>query len=130
MEKFVDFMKENKVIMSVCWVGLVEIGNIFIQELTGNQVTYMQMLLIGLAALVIYVAIVLVVANLESSDKLKWISSISDQFVHMQIFLDNNTLIIEILEGEVEVLEKLAMIRGFKIEKISEYNGLSKVLVK
>lgn len=130
MDKFASFIKENQLIMGISWIGIVEIGNIFIQEVTGGNVTYLQMILVAFAALAIYLGFVFILSNIDSNNKLKWISSISDQFVHMQIFLDNNKLIIEILEGEFENLQKLAMVRGFEIEKIAEHNELIKVLVK
>ena len=103
---------------------------LFFANIFSHAVTYIQVIWVCAISLVVYWAIVFTLTYYDSKNKLKWISAISEQFVHMQIFLDNNTLVIEILEGELENLEQAARIRGFKIERISEHNGIVKVIVK
>ncbi len=130
MDRLVRFVRENKIAMCLCWLIIICVIYVFFSRVFSNLVTYMQLIWVCCIGLVAYWAIVFTLIYFESSNKLKWISSISDQFVHMQIFLDNNAVIIEILEGEVEKIEKLATVRNFKIEKISEYNGLVKLIIK
>lgn len=130
MEKLKDFVKENKALMCMCWLAIVFILFLFFSKIFSNSVTMLQIIWICGISLIIYWAIVFTLTYQDSNKKLKWISSITDQFVHMQIFLDNNTLVIEILEGEVEVLEELAKSENFKVERIAEYNDLVKVIIK
>lgn len=130
MDRLSRFVRENKIAMCLCWLIITCITYVFFSKIFYNVVTYLQLIWICCIGLVIYWAIVFTLIYLESNNKLKWISSISDQFIHMQIFLDNNTVIIELLEGELEKLEKLAMVRGFTVERISEYNDLTKVIIK
>lgn len=130
MEKLKEFVKDNKALMCMCWLAIVFILFLFFSKIFSNSVTMLQIIWICGISLIIYWAIVFTLTYQDSNKKLKWISSITDQFVHMQIFLDNNTLVIEILEGEVEVLEELAKSENFKVERIAEYNDLVKVIIK
>lgn len=130
MDKLSNFVKENKFVMCICWIVIVCLMFLFFAKIFSHTVTSIQIVWVIGISLVVYWAVMFTLIYKDSNNKLKWVSSITDQFVHMQIFLDNNILIIEILEGELETLERLAQIRGFKVERIAEYNGLAKVIIK
>lgn len=130
MQKLVDFVKENKFVMCLCWVIIICVIFVFFSNVLGNMITIIQLMWVCGIGVVLYWAMLFTFIYLESNNKLKWISTISEQFVHMQIFLDNNVVIVEVLEGEQEVFEKQAHIRGFKTERISESNGLVKLILK
>ncbi len=131
MEKLLRLVKERKITMFLCWVVLVVLLYAFFAKVIFiTEVTALQILFVVGVSIIVYLSIVITLEYLSSKKKLLWVNSIYDQFVHMQIFLDNNNVILEVLEGECEKVEQLAAVRSFQTERISNKNDLVKILVK
>ena len=131
MERLLEFVKEKKKILFLSVVALICLAYIFFTAvLKLNELSFITIAFIIGISFLVYIFISMYLEYISSKRKLSWVNSIYDDFVHMQIFLDNNTVIIEILEGEAEKLEQLAYAREFKTERVFSKNDLVKILIK
>lgn len=131
MEKLLEFVKNKKRVLFLVIVALFCSLYIFFAKILKLQViNFISIFFVLGISLIVYVLINMYVEYLSSKRKLAWVNSIYDDFVHMQIFLDNNDIVIEILEGEAEKLEQLAIAREFETERVLSKNDLVKVLIK
>lgn len=131
MEKLLEFVRERKKILFLCVVALICLAFIFFDKILQlNGLNFVSGAFILGTSLIVYILVSMYLEYLASKRKLSWVNSIYDDFVHMQIFLDNNNVVIEILEGEAEKLEQLAYAREFKTERIFNKNDLVKILIK
>ena len=131
MEKFLEFMKEKKKVLFLSVVALICFVYIFFARIMHlNGINAITILFIAGISLIVYFFLSMYIEYVSSKRKLSWVNSIYDDFVHMQIFLDNNNVIIEVLEGEAEKFEQLAQARELKTERIFNKNDLVKILLK
>ena len=131
MEKLLEFVRERKKVLFLAVVALICLAYIFFAKILKlNEVTFVTFAFVLGIILVVYVLVAMYLEYVSSKRKLSWVNSIYDDFVHMQIFLDNNDVVIEVLEGEAEKLEQLAFAREFKTERVFNKNDLVKILIK
>lgn len=131
MDKLLELVKNRKWEMLIYWILVFVLLYIFFAKIVFTiEISKIHILFAIGISIIIYTALVLTIQYKSSQNRLMWVNSIYDQFVHMQVFLDNNNLILEILEGELEKLEQYANAKSFKLERISDKNDLVKVLVK
>ena len=131
MERLLEFVKNKKKILLLAIISLICFLYIFFSVILKiTQFSIIALLFIIGIGLIVYILVSIYMEYLSSKRKLTWVNSIYDDFVHMQIFLDNNNIVIEVLEGEAEKLEQLANIREFKTERLMTKNDLVKILVK
>ncbi len=131
MDKLLEFVKNRKWEMLIYWILVFVLLYIFFAKIVFTiEISKIHIIFVIGISIIVYTALVLTMQYKSSQNKLNWVNSIYDQFAHMQIFLDNNNLILEILEGELEKLEQYANAKSFKLERISDKNDLVKVLVK
>ncbi|MBE5821756.1 MAG: hypothetical protein E7311_04115 [Clostridiales bacterium] len=131
MEKLLEFVRERKKILFLSVVALICLAYIFFAKvLKLSEISFVSMAFIIALSALVYILISLYLEYLSSKRKLSWVNSIYDDFVHMQIFLDNNDVVIEVLEGEAEKLEQLAYAREFKTQRVFNKNDLVKILIK
>lgn len=131
MEKLLEVVRKRKWEMLIYWIIVFILLYAFFAKIVLTiEISKIHILFVVGISIILYTALVLTLEYKSSQKKLSWVNSIYDEFAHMQIFLDNNNLILEILEGELNKLEQLASVKSFKIERISDKNDLVKVLVK
>lgn len=131
MEKLLELVKNRKWEMLIYWIIVFILIYVFFAKIIFTiNISKIHIAFVVGISIIVYTALVLTLEYRLSQKKLMWVNSIYDEFAHMQIFLDNNNLILEILEGELDKLEQYANAKSFKIERISDKNDLVKVLVK
>lgn len=131
MEKLLELVRKRKWEMLIYWIIVFVLLYVFFAKIILTiEISKIHILFVIGISIIVYTALVLTLEYKSSQKKLSWVNSIYDEFAHMQIFLDNNNLILEILEGELDKLEQYASSKSFKIERISDKNDLVKVLVK
>ena len=130
MERLLGLVKRRKWEMLIYWIIVVLLLSMFGAKIFCVSITKLKIIFAIGIAIITYMTLILTMQYTLSQKKLKWVNSIYDQFMHMQIFIDNNNLVLEILEGEMDKLEQYAIPKSFKLERISNKNDLVKVLVK
>lgn len=131
MEKLLNFVRERKKILFLSVIALICLIFVFINKILRlGEINVLSILFVLGLSIIVYSLVSIYIEYISSKRKLNWVNSIYDDFVHMQIFLDNNNVVIEVLEGEAEKLEQLAFAREFKTERVFSKNELVKILVK
>ena len=131
MENTYRIIKDNRIKAIILWVAVVDIIYCFIKKFGQNMdINLTNILFVTAVGLITYMAIFFTIESIAAKQKIAWINSIYDEFTHMQIFLDNNELAVEIMEPEIEKLKQYADLRAYSITKVGEEEGLVKILIK
>jgi len=130
MEKLIEFVNENRIKVLLCWIIIICLLTIFVNEIfLSTRVTIIEMLCIAATSACTYIIIVVTMSFINAKEKMKWLRTIFDEFPDMQISMEDNQILIEIPEANYETLQKYADVQNISLETISNHNGIVKAVL-
>ena len=96
MEKLLELVRNRKWEMLIYWIIVFILIYVFFAKIIFTiNISKIHIAFVVGISIIVYTALVLTLEYRLSQKKLMWVNSIYDEFAHMQIFLDNNNLILE-----------------------------------
>jgi len=130
MEKLVEFINENRIKILLCWVIIICVLTIFVNEIfLLTRVTIVEMLWVAAVAACTYVIVAITMSFVNTKRKMQWLRTIVDEFPDMQISMEDSQILIELPESNYEKLQKYADVQSITLETISNHNGIVKAVL-
>ncbi len=130
MEKIVEFINDNRIKILLCWVIIICVLAIFVNEIfLSTRVTIIEMLWVAVASACTYIILVITMSLINTKRKMQWLRTIVDEFPDMQISMEDNQILIELPENNYEKLQKYADVQNISLETISNHNGFVKAVL-
>lgn len=130
MEKLVEFINENRIKILLCWVIIICVLTIFVNEIfLSTRVTIVEMLCVAATAACTYIIVVITMSFVNTKRKMQWLRTIVDEFPDMQISMEDSQILIELPESNYEKLQKYADVQSITLETISNHNGIVKAVL-
>lgn len=130
MEKLVEFINENRIKILLCWVIIICVLTIFVNEIfLSTRVTIVEMLCVAATAACTYIIVAITMSFVNTKRKMQWLRTIVDEFPDMQISMEDSQILIELPESNYEKLQKYADVQSITLETISNHNGIVKAVL-